>query len=135
VNDRIVRASWAGTAVFSVTAIAGAIAPHQLSGASFAVAVALFVVGCIVFLRSLVLAAGRSRTESIDVTGLYFLTGDVAPAVRGHLLGSLVVEATVAFTTAAVRPYTILAAGVLAPVYGLGLCGLWAARFGKFPPR
>ena len=134
-NDPIVRASWAGTAVFSVTAAAGAIAPHPLSGLSFAVAVSLFVIGCVVFLRSLIVAAGRSRTESIDVAGLYLLTGDVAPQVRGQLLGSLIVQAVVAFTTAAVRPYTILAAGVLAPVYGLGLCGLWAARFGKFPPR
>jgi hypothetical protein len=45
------------------------------------------------------------------------------------------VEVIVAFGTAAARPYTIAATAILAPVYGLGLCGLWAARYGTFPPR
>src|SRR5205085_792109 len=30
---------------------------------------------------------------------------------------------------------TAVAAGAFAPIYGLGLCGLWAARYGVFPPR
>jgi hypothetical protein len=50
-------------------------------------------------------------------------------------LGSLAVEVVVAFGTAAARPYTIAASAILAPVYGLALCGLWAARYGTFPPR
>ena len=134
-RDSIVRASWWGTAVFGATAVAGAAAPHPLAPVALVIAAAMFVVGCVLLLRSLVLAAARSRTESIDVLGLYFLTGDVPPTVRRHLLGSLVVEAAIGVATAAVRPYTTSAAGVLAPVYALGLCGLWAARFGRFGPR
>ena len=50
-------------------------------------------------------------------------------------LVQLDVEVIVAFGTAATRPYTIAATAILAPVYGLGLCGLWSARYGTFPPR
>jgi hypothetical protein len=37
--------------------------------------------------------------------------------------------------TSAVRPFSSLAFGVLVPVSGLGLMGLWGARYGTFPPR
>ena len=65
---------------------------------------------------------------------LYLLSG-APPAVRTQLFGSLAVEVIVAFGTAAARPYTIAATAILAPMYALGLCGLWAARYGTFPPR
>jgi hypothetical protein len=55
--------------------------------------------------------------------------------VRAALLGSLAVEVVVALATAAARPYTSVASGILVPVYGLALCGLWAARHGRFAPR
>ena len=41
----------------------------------------------------------------------------------------------VALGAAIARPYSSLAAGTLTPLYGLALCGLWAARYGTFPPR
>jgi hypothetical protein len=31
--------------------------------------------------------------------------------------------------------YSPLAFGILVPVFGLGLCGLWGARYGTFEPR
>jgi hypothetical protein len=34
-----------------------------------------------------------------------------------------------------VQPYTVVAFGVLAPMLGLALMGLWGARFGTFPAR
>ena len=40
-----------------------------------------------------------------------------------------------AVATAAARPFTPLAFGVLAPMFGLGVMGLWGAKFGTFPPR
>ena len=95
---------------------------------------ALFVAGSVVFVSAFVIAVGRSRTDEIAVSNLYLLSGAPA-AVRAQLFGSLAVEVIVAFGTAAARPYTIAAAAILAPVYGLGLCGLWAARYGTFPPR
>lgn len=130
----VIRASWAGTIAFGVGAIAGVVAPDALAWMGFAVSVALFVAGCVVFVWAFVIAVGRSRTDEIAVTNLYLLSG--APGdVRAQLFGSLAVEVIVAFGTAATRPYTIAATAILAPVYGLGLCGLWAARYGTFPPR
>lgn len=130
----IVRASLVGTAMFGAGAVAGVVAPDQLQWLGFAVSLALFVVGCVVFVSAFALAVARSRTDEIAVSTLYLMSGSPAP-VRVQLLGSLAVEVIVAFGTAAARPYTIAATAILAPVYGLGLCGLWAARYGTFPPR
>lgn len=130
----IVRASWVGTAVFGIGTVAGVVAPDQLQWLGFAVSLALFVVGSAAFVWAFALAVGRSRTDAIVVSSLYLLAGAPIPA-RVQLFGSLAVEVVVAFGTAAARPYTIAATAILAPLYGLGLCGLWAARYGTFPPR
>ena len=133
-GEGIVRASWVGTVAFGIGTVAGVVAPHPLAWLGFAVSLALFVAGCAVFVWAFAIAVGRSRTDEIAVSNLYLLSG--APsAVRAQLFGSLAVEVIVAFGTAAARPYTIAATAILAPVYGLGLCGLWAARYGTFPPR
>jgi len=129
-----VRASWTGTVVFAATTVAGVVAPHPLAWLGFAVSLGLFVAGCIVFVWAFALAIARSRSDEIAVSSLYLLSG-APPAVRTQLFGSLAVEVIVAFGTAAARPYTIAATAILAPMYALGLCGLWAARYGTFPPR
>ena len=130
------RASWAGTAVFVVTAVVAAIVPATFAPAALFVAVALFSAGCAVFIWSFFLVAGRSRTDRLELAQVWFLTGTpTPPEVRRSLLGALAVQVAVGLATAASRPYTSLAAGVLVPMWGLGLCGLWAARHGAFPPR
>ena len=130
------RASWGGTAVFALTAVAAAIAPSTFDAAALAVAVALFAAGCAAFLWAFLLVAARSRTETVELAQVWFLTGPPTPTdVRRSLLGALAVQVVVGLATAAARPYTSLAAGVLVPMWGLGLCGLWAARHGTFPPR
>lgn len=132
----IPRASWVGTAVFTATAVAAAVAPSALKPAALAVAAALFAAGCGAFLWALVLVAGRSRTEAVELAQVWFLTGPSTPReVRRSLLGALAVQVAVGLATAAARPYTSLAAGVLVPMWGFGLCGLWAARHGTFPAR
>ena len=128
------RASWTGTVVFAAATVAGVVAPHPLAWLGFAVSLGLFVAGCIVFVWAFALAIARSRSDEIAVSSLYLLSG-APPAVRTQLFGSLAVEVIVAFGTAAARPYTIAATAILAPMYALGLCGLWAARYGTFPPR
>ena len=132
---RIVRASWLGTGAFTVTAAAGAVVPSALAWVAFAVALALFVAGCAVFVWAYVVAVGRSRTDEIAVAGLYFLSGSAPKPIRRQLLASLGVEIAVALATAASRPYSIAAAGILVPTYGLGMAGLWGARHGTFSPR
>lgn len=130
------RASWAGTGVFVVTAVAAAAAPSAFEPVALAVAAGLFAAGCVLFLWAFFAMAGRSRTNQLELSEVWFLIGPpTPPAVRRSLLGSLAVEIVAGFATAGARPYTSLAAGVLVPVYGLALCGLWAARHGAFPPR
>ena len=134
-GDPIVRASWCGTVVFTICATAGVIAPDQLQWLGFAASLGLFLVGCAVFTWAFGLAVRRSRTDEIAVSSLFFLSGSAPPHIRTQLFGSLIVEIIVAFGTAAARPYTIAATAILAPMYGLALCGLWAARHGTFPAR
>jgi hypothetical protein len=130
----IVRASWTGTAAFAATALAADFV-SAARPVAFVVAVGLFVTGCVLFVVAYFRALGRSRTENISVTNLFLLAGSAPKAVRRALLGSLAIEVVVAFVTAGIRPYTSLAAGILVPVYGLALCGLWASRHGTFHPR
>ena len=132
----IQRASWAGTVIFAVTAVAAAVAPETCKPLALLTAIALFVAGCGIFLWALVLVGARSRTDQMEQAQIWFLTGPpTPPEVRRSLLGALAVQVVVSLVTAGVRPYTSLAAGVLVPMWGLGLCGLWAARHGAFPPR
>lgn len=133
----ITQASWAGTAVFGATSLAAAaVDGGPIRGVAFAVAVALFAAGCAAFVAAYAQAVRRSREAAIGIAELFFLSGGVAPAdVRRSLLGSFALQVAIGLGAAIARPYTSLAAGTLVPVYGLGLCGLWAARSGIFPPR
>jgi hypothetical protein len=134
-GPRIIRASWIGTAIFSVCAIATAIAPTTFIAVGVGVSLVLFFVGMAVFAWAYAVAVARSRTDLIGLGGLFFLAGSAPTSVQRSLLGSLGVEIAVALITAAVHPFTPLAFGVLAPMYGLALCGLWGAKHGTFPPR
>ena len=131
----IIKASWIGTIVFGITAIAAAIDPDLFGGVALAVALVLFLAGCVIFLAAFFHAVSRSREVDIGIGGLYFLAGTAPRDVQLHLLGSFGAEVVIAFSTASARPFTSLAFGMLVPVYGLGCCGLWGARHGKFSPR
>ena len=134
-GERIVRASWIGTAVFGVTAAVGALVPAADLPA-LVVSLGLFLAGTVAFFVAYARAIARSRTEKLGILATFFLEGAVAPkAVRRLLLGSFTVQVLVAAATAAARPNTSLAFGILAPVYGLSLAGVWGAYHGIFPPR
>lgn len=131
----LVRLSWAGTALFAVPAVL-AVPVEDLRGASAGVDLVLFAAGVGAFLAAYARAVSRSRTHAIGIGGLFFLAGDVAPGwVRRHLLGSLAAQVVVSLGTAAAAPYTPMAFGVLVPMYGLGMAGMWGARHGAFGPR
>lgn len=134
IDDPIVRASWAGTAVFTV-ASATAVAVDAARPVAATVSVVLFVAGTVAFLIALARAIGRSRAEAVTVGGVYLLQGSAPPEVRRHLLASAAVQVVVAFTAAGLRPYTSLAFGILAPMYGIGLAGLWGATRGRYQAR
>lgn len=138
----LIRLSWAGTAVFTVAAVATTVRPTAVQVPFMVVCVALFLVGTGAFGLAYLRAVGRSRHEAIGMGGLFFLAGCAPGPVRRALLGSFAAELVVAVVSASAGLVTVpaeadnvLAFGVLTPLYGLGLAGVWAARHGWFPPR
>jgi hypothetical protein len=132
----VVRASLAGTALFVVVNVVETVALGGTRPVGVVVDLVLFAIGCMAFFWAYAVAVGRSRTEEIGVGGLFFLAGKVAPAkIRVIMDGALGVQCVVALVTASVRPFTTLAFGILVPMFGLGLNGVWGARHGTFDPR
>jgi hypothetical protein len=131
----IVNVSWAGTAVYAAMAVAGTIVPDWFAVPTAVVSIVLFFIGCIVFLWAYGKAVARSRTDLIGIGGLYFLAGTAPKVVRFRLLLSFAIEIVAAIVSSSIRPFTPMAFGFLVPVFGLGLAGLWGARYGTFARR
>lgn len=131
----IVNVSFAGTGLYVGAAIIATITPDGFGGALAGVSLTLFAAGVVAFLWSYGIAVSRSRVDAIGIGGLYFLAGSAPKVVRVRLLGALAVEVVVAIATSSIRPFTAVAFGILVPIFGLGLAGLWGARYGTFPPR
>ena len=134
-GEAVERANLAGTAVFVVGSAVAVVAAAARPIVA-AIDLALFAVGCAAFLAAYARAVGRSRTDDIAVASLFFLSSGVAPApVRRRFMAALAVQVVVALAAASLRPFTPLAFGVLVPVFGLGLAGLWGSRHGSFAAR
>ncbi len=130
----LIRLSWIGTAVTVVTSVANALTGDRNDyWLSAGPALVLLLLGSGAFLWAFALAVERSRTEEIGVGGLFFLEGCAPRRVQVVMLASVAVQTVVPLAVAVVRPFTAFA--VLAPVWSLGLAGLWGARHGTFPPR
>lgn len=139
----IVRVNEVLTVLFVATAVIAVIAfsnPWKVVAAT--VALVCFSVGVVVFLWGYWNAVQRSRYDNIAVASMYFLTDNCAPknlARRMNLI--LTAQVVVALATALMRPNTdgkpgsTLAFGILVPVLGLGLNGLWASLHGEFSAR
>ena len=142
-NDLQVRANQVGTGVFIAVTIFGA-ATFSDASKSIVVAVDLVLaaIGVCAFLLGYWTAVQRSRTDEISVAELYFLMNNVAPAnVRRLMIWCLTSQVVVGIGGAVARPNTdgkpgsVLAFGVLVPLFGLGLNGHWTAHNGTFAPR
>ena len=134
-GSALIRTSLAGTALFTVLAVLAAAFPDVFAGPFVVVSLLQFLAGTIVFVLAFLRAVDRSRTEAIGVGGLFFAAGTAPVRVQWALLTSLAVQVVVAVTVAAIRPYTPLAFGILAPMWALALTGLWVAVHGTFPAR
>ncbi|MCH7788244.1 MAG: hypothetical protein IH940_02265 [Acidobacteria bacterium] len=134
-SGALLRFDWQATALFSVTAVLGVVSDGSLRVVSVLVALVLFAIGCLVFLMAFAEALRRSRYDAIGIGGLYFLAGTAPQKVRRSFRLALLVQVVVAFVTASIRIYSGLAFGLLVPMLGLGLMGLWGARYGNFGPR
>lgn len=132
---RLIEASWAGTAVLTVAVAAGVVALDAVAPIVVAVSGALFVGGSVAFFLGYARAVDRSRRELLGVGGIYFMSGSTPLRVRRHMMGSLAVEVAAVIVAIAVKPYSSLVFTSLAPMWALGLAGMWAARHGTFPAR
>jgi hypothetical protein len=132
----IVTLSLAGTAAVMATSAASAAAPDAVGSVHAVLSLVLFAVGTGAMLWAYGLGVSRSRVDQIDIPGLFWLSGAVAPPdTRRRLRGAVVVQVVVVVAAASIRPFSEVAFGILAPMYGLGLMALWSGRYGAFPPR
>lgn len=139
----IVRGNIAGTALFVISATyAATIFTPNARAVGVIVALTLFAIGVATFIWGYFTAVQRSRHDEISVATLFLLTAGVAETrVRMAMNGCLAVQIVVALGTSLSRASTdgqsgsTLAFGVLVPLFGLGLNGLWASRNGKFSAR
>jgi hypothetical protein len=127
----IIVFGWIANAVFAVTAIPVAAGADDLLGIAIGVALLLFLVSVAVFVYAFVLALARStRGDNVAVANLFFLQGSAPKPVKRHFLWLFLVCLAITVGTVAWDPF-----GVLVPMLPVGLAGMWAARYGVFPPR
>ncbi|MEQ1787817.1 MAG: hypothetical protein ABL966_12250 [Acidimicrobiales bacterium] len=132
----LVNLCFAGTGALVATSAAAAALPDTFATVHAGLSVVLFVVGTAALLWAYALGVARSRVELIGIPGLFLLGDGAAPApTRRAFRIALLVQVVVVVAAAAVRPFTEVAFGILAPMFGLGLMGMWGGRHGTFPPR
>ena len=91
----------------------------------------LFFASIGAFVYAFVLAATRSANgDNIAVANLFFLQGSAPRDVQRNFLWMFVVCLVVAMATVVWTPFSFLV-----PMLPVGLAGMWAARYGTFPPR
>jgi hypothetical protein len=144
-GTRVVRVDVIGTALFVVVVALGLVV-RDVRGvqiAMAAVSMILFAIGAAVGLVAYVRALERSRIDEIGVANLFLLTGTTAPgSVKTTMSAALAVQVVVGLAGAIVgavglsgNEVNTLAFGILVPMFGIGLNGLWAVRCGRFSPR
>jgi hypothetical protein len=132
----VVVASWVGTGIQTVASVLAVVDPDDFLALFVGVALCMLVVGSILFVVAMIVAAGRSREKAIGIGGLFFLVGSAPPSVARSLNASLAASTVVALVAIGARFSTPeLAFGVVAPMYALGCSGLWGARHGHYAPR
>jgi len=127
----IIASGWIANVVFAVTAIPVAAGVDDLLGVAIGVALLLFLISVVVFVYAFALALARSsRGDNVAVANLFFLQGSAPKPIKRTFLWMSLVCLAIAVGTVAWEPF-----GVLVPMLPVGLAGVWAARYGVFPPR
>ncbi|HEX9504670.1 MAG TPA: hypothetical protein VGA62_01570 [Acidimicrobiia bacterium] len=130
-GSAIVRAGWGANALFALTAVPVAAGADGLIGVAIGVALLLFLIAIGTFVYAFGIGIARSaRGDNVAVANLFFLQGSAPAPVKRDFLLVFVGSLAVTIGTAAWEPF-----GVLVPMLPIGLAGVWAARYGRFPPR
>ena len=125
----------AGTAAFCAVVALGAAWPDLAGVAAQVTALVLFGAGCAAFARAYAVAVRRSRHEQVSTLAAFLQMPGAPPRLRAEFRIMTGLQFAAGLAGAALRPFGVLAFGILAGVYGLGLIGLWGASFGVFPSR
>jgi hypothetical protein len=140
---KIVKLNAALTAIFVIVSVlAVAIFNSPLRRLVAIVDLLLFAIGVATFIWGYFSAVQRSRSDEISVAGLFLLIDGVATKSVMRLMNfALAIQVVVGLGGAIIRRSTdgvsgsTLAFGVLVPLLGLGLNGLWASKYGIFGKR
>ena len=140
---KIVKLNIGLTAVFVfITVLAVVVFNSPLRRLVAIVDLVLFAVGVAAFIWGYFSAVQRSRSDEISVAGLFLLIDGVASQfVMRAMNAALATQVIVGLGGAIIRSSTdgvagsTLAFGVLVPLLGLGLNGLWASKYGSFGKR
>lgn len=144
-QSRPVRGNAAGTILFAAACAVAVPLKHE-RWAQFLIGIVsmvLFAVGIVMMLWAFTQALDRSRVQEVGVANLYLLTGHTAPKdVKRLMTGLLVLQVVVAGVAASVGAAGLgkgdvnaLAFCWLVPLFGFGMNGAWAARYGSYGPR
>ena len=131
------------TSLFLVaTVVAAVVFTPATRAAGVGVDLVLFSIGVAAFIWGYFSAVQRSRVDEISVASLYFLSGQVADKqIQKTMNSCLIAQLVIGLAGAIARSSTdgkagsTLAFGVLVPLLGLGLNGLWASKYGTFGKR
>ena len=127
----IVRAGWTANLLFAVTAIPAALGVDPMLDVAIGVSLVLFLIACGAFLYAFGVGIARSaRGDNVAVANLFFLQGSAPRDVQRTFIAMFVVCLVIAVATIVNEPF-----GILVPMLPPGLAGVWAARYGRFPPR
>lgn len=144
-TGRFVRLDTIGTAAF--VASVGVGIPWRdarpIQAVVVVVSMVLFAAGAVAALWAYVSALERSRTDEIGVANLYLLTGPTAAPPTKRRMSLLLAAQVVAALSGAIvgaaglsgSQVNALAFGILVPMFGIGMNGMWAVRHGAFGPR
>lgn len=140
-----VRGDVLGTALFALVVALGIPLRNErpMQVVVGAVSMVLFAAGAVTGLWAYISALERSRVHEVGVANLYLLTGRTAPKrVKLTMTLALLAQVAISLTGAIVgatgldgSEVNALAFGILVPMYGIGLNGMWAVRHGAFGPR
>lgn len=127
----IIRWGWAANVVFAASAIPVAVGVDDALGVAIGVALVLFLVATVAFVYAFAVGLARSgQGDNVAVANLFFLQGSAPKPIKQAFLWMFLVCLAITAGTAAWEPF-----GVLVPMLPVGLAGVWAARYGVFPPR
>ena len=128
----ILVTGWVCNALFLVTAVPAAVTDNgAVDAVAIAVALVLFFFAIGVFVYAFAVGLARTtRGDDVAVANLFFLQGSAPRPVQRAFLWVFLACLAISAGTAAWEFF-----GVLVPMLPIGLAGVWAARYGTFPPR